>query len=396
MLKPLDPEKLAALLSAHDTAGCGRISSARLQLSEEGDMRSGVLSLLEINPSTFEARISYEEDDIEIWYICFRDSPFRSLRLVPASKNAIDIYAFGKCVKTFVVLGCPHNWVSMLLWLWDYGHERQVVKVKNGSMLPLLDSDLYNAVASQDDDAGSSLLRQAHYYFANKDVAEALYMLLVAFQLCSPQLYREATNPENWHISFKESPLRTLRIQPSNDCLGTAIYAFDKRVALFRVIDSPPRGPLVSDLESRQRMLGWIWDYGNRRIEGRLKYKAKQSNSNSKIKAKRTEIPLLHKVLHSAGFKAHYTKLSRRKTVKLELQQEEDIMEDIGEVNSDTHSEEPLSLQLFGQKAPLRAADPNAQLGAVSKAKDTENDQTAKFRVESVNIGGLKILDYQR
>lgn len=91
----------------------------------------------------------------------------------------------------------------MLKWLWNYGHERQVVKAKNGSILPLLDPELYNAVANENDDAGSSLLRQAHFDFANKNIAEGIYMLLMAFQLCSPRMHREATNPESWHIDFK-------------------------------------------------------------------------------------------------------------------------------------------------------------------------------------------------
>ena len=30
---------------------------------------------------------------------------------------------------------------------------------------------------------------------------------------------------------------------------------------------------MLSDLECRQRMIEWIWDYGNKCIEARLKYK---------------------------------------------------------------------------------------------------------------------------
>ena len=101
------------------------------------------------------------------------------------------------------MLGCPHNWVNMLKWLWNYGYQRQVAKAKKGYILPLLDLELYCAVANPEDDAGSPLIRQAHFHFANKDIAEAVYMLLLAFQLCSPQLHREAKNLESWHISFK-------------------------------------------------------------------------------------------------------------------------------------------------------------------------------------------------
>lgn len=72
MLEPLDPEKLAALLSGRYIARCGQISSARWLLVEEGDLRNGVRSLLDIYPLTFEARTSYEGDDIDKWWIYFR------------------------------------------------------------------------------------------------------------------------------------------------------------------------------------------------------------------------------------------------------------------------------------------------------------------------------------
>lgn len=91
----------------------------------------------------------------------------------------------------------------MLNYLWNYGYERQVVKVKKGSMLPLLDLELYDGVANRTFGAGSSVIHQAHLCFDNKDVAQGVYMLLVAFRLCSPQLHREAASPVNWHIDFK-------------------------------------------------------------------------------------------------------------------------------------------------------------------------------------------------
>ena len=62
-------------------------------------------------------------------------------------------------METFEILDCPQNWVAMIKWIWNYGHERQILKVQNGSMLPILDSAMYIAVASNSDDAGSPLLR---------------------------------------------------------------------------------------------------------------------------------------------------------------------------------------------------------------------------------------------
>lgn len=103
----------------------------------------------------------------------------------------------------------------MLQWVWNYGYERLIGKAKNGWILPLLDLELYIAVAHEKDDAGSPILRQAHSYFANKHVAEGVYMLLLAFQLCSPQLHREAMNPETWHISFKVTASLICRVSNS-------------------------------------------------------------------------------------------------------------------------------------------------------------------------------------
>lgn len=48
-------------------------------------------------------------------------------------------------------------------------------------------------------------------------------------------------------------------------------------VKFFCLVDSPPRDPLIGDLETRQRLIEWIWDYGNQRIAGRLKYEGETS-----------------------------------------------------------------------------------------------------------------------
>ena len=72
MLKPLEPERITALLSADKYAGCGQIHSAKRQLGENEDLRSGVVTLLEVFPSTFEARLHCDIHDDNIWWIYFR------------------------------------------------------------------------------------------------------------------------------------------------------------------------------------------------------------------------------------------------------------------------------------------------------------------------------------
>ena len=40
---------------------------------------------------------------------------------------------------------------------------------------------------------------------------------------------------------------------------------------------------MIGDLKSRQRMLEWIWDYGNKRIEDRLKYEGEHPLDSNKL-----------------------------------------------------------------------------------------------------------------
>lgn len=40
---------------------------------------------------------------------------------------------------------------------------------------------------------------------------------------------------------------------------------------------------MIGDIESRQRMLEWIWDYGNKRIEDRLKYEGEHPLESIKL-----------------------------------------------------------------------------------------------------------------
>ena len=113
--------------------------------------------------------------------------------------------------------------------------------------------------------------------------------------------------------------------------------------------------------------------------------------AKSQSKSKRTEKPLLHKVLHTARFKAQIGATPRAKIMTIISDKEDDVMED---VETGIHTEKPLSRQLFSNKSPLGATDPNARLGTSWKAKDTPNGQTS-VKIDDVNIGGLEIMDCQ-
>ena len=117
-----------------------------------------------------------------------------------------------------------------------------------------------------------------------------------------------------------------------------------------------------------------------------------KKHAKSQSKSKRTEKPLLHKVLHTARFKAQIGATPRAKIMTIISDKEDDVMEDI---ETGIHAEKPLSRQLFSNKSPLGATDPNARLGTSWKAKDTPNGQTTSVKIDDVNIGGLEIMDCQ-
>ena len=117
-----------------------------------------------------------------------------------------------------------------------------------------------------------------------------------------------------------------------------------------------------------------------------------KTNTRSQPKSKRTEKPLLHKVLHTVGFKAQRGAASRADIMPAIQAKEDHIMEDF---DIDVYANESVRRQLFNQKSPLRATDPNMRLGASWKAKDTENGQTTKAAIDDVDIGALKIMDCQ-
>lgn len=201
-------------------------------------------------------------------------------------------------------------------------------------MLPLLDVETYNAIAQDNSDAGCSGIRRAKASFEDKNLALGVYYMLEGFQFRVPLLHRD-TNLEKWHVDFKGIPFRSLRIQPTTDHGIVAMYAFGQKIGAFKILDFPARGPYVGDLVSRQRMIAWIWDYGNKRLEGRVKSKAAQRSqpkapTKTHAKVRRTEKPLLHRVLHTASFKAQRGASSNIQGTRTVPKNGDITMEDVG------------------------------------------------------------------
>ena len=115
-----------------------------------------------------------------------------------------------------------------------------------------------------------------------------------------------------------------------------------------------------------------------------------KTHAKSQPKSKRTEKPLLHKVLHTAGFKAQRGAVPRANKKTAIQAKEDQKMEDI---DTGVHVEESPSRQLLNPKSPLRATNPNAQLGTLWRAKDMVDGLTAKAAVDDVDIGALAIMD---
>lgn len=107
-------------------------------------------------------------------------------------------------------------------------------------------------------------------------------------------------------------------------------------------------------------------------------------------KSKRTEKPLLHKVLHTAGFKAQRGAISRANIMRAIPENGDNATEDL---DTGIHAETSISRQFFSQKSPLHCTDPNARLKTSWEVKDTKDGHPTKVEVDAVNIGGLEIMD---
>lgn len=70
---------------------------------------------------------------------------------------------------------------------------------------------------------------------------------------------------------MQNSPFRSLRVQPSTDRGVVNIYAFDKYVASFHVLDNPNN----PDRDTWWRLLVFIWNYGEQRHRLKRRWEGK-------------------------------------------------------------------------------------------------------------------------
>lgn len=387
MLEPLNPQRLDALLRDDDDAGCSMISAARFFFGNQ-DVAHGVEALLRafriFNPYLFFEGMDHMRD-FDQWYIKFYEAPFDRLEIQPAGSH-IEIYQNKIWLKSYEILGHPRNWVLMLQWLWAYGEEIYSANVKNGSMVRPLDPCKLAALVYADGATECDFIQDTKAYLSEKkDLASGVFCLFNDWEVFAPSLDRDTERDEKWRLTFWDSPFRSLHIQPSADRGIVDVHAFGKKVASFHIIDNLK----VADPQMWVRLLRWTWDYGRRRLVQKNEWQAKQrlvskSHVKSQCKIKRTEKPLLRKVLNTAGFKAQHGAKTKAKDLKVSSGKDDIAMED---VDHPKDAGSPLSRQKFAQKFPLCTADANAQLGTASKPKDIGGCQTVQSGVEGVNIG---------
>ena len=159
MLQPLDSERLDALAREDDVdEGMDfflhrHMSSIRSLIKEddnwglgvEGLMREGVRTVANVHHTramTFEERMGSDD-----WFVefavraihltlrtmsksSFQWFPFLDLSLRPSPGGVVGIFAFGKCLKSFQIIGCRKNWPVLVRWVWEYGNQMDLRKSK--------------------------------------------------------------------------------------------------------------------------------------------------------------------------------------------------------------------------------------------------------------------------
>ncbi|KAL9067421.1 MAG: hypothetical protein Q9161_006930 [Pseudevernia consocians] len=369
MLELLNSERLDALLRDADDAGCAKISAARY-FFEKQDLAQGLEALLQAF-KIFNPYLFFEEKDglrvWKAWHIDFYEAPFNSLQIRPADSH-IEIFKNGNFVKAYL-MSDSQNWVRMLRWLWFYGEETYATNVKNGSMVRPLDPCRLAALASVKGSDECDFVQSAKAYLSKeKDLANGVLCLFEGWEVFAPRLRREKEWDEKWHLTFRNSPFRSLQIQPSANHDIVDVYAFNKMVASFHIVDNPK----VADPQMWQRLLRWTWDYGRRRLiqkqESQAMQRVSKTHAKSQCRLKCIGESLLRKVLNMADFKAHYGANTRTKDLKVKSGKEDVSMKDV-DLPKDVSR--PLRRQLFTQKLPLCTTDPNAHLGIAWKPNFT-------------------------
>ena len=158
-LQPLDPQLLDAVAREDDVdEGMDFIlhhhmSNIRTMIKEDEDWGSGVEGLMRggggipalirrTKPMmTLEERMGSDDSFIEfavraihltLSAITNPSSQFQfgDLSLRPSPGGIVGIYAFGKCLKLFQIMGCRKNWPVLVRWVWEYGNQMDIRKSK--------------------------------------------------------------------------------------------------------------------------------------------------------------------------------------------------------------------------------------------------------------------------
>ena len=158
-LRPLNPQRLDAV-GREDDVDEGmdftlhhRMSDIRTMIKEDEDWGLGVEGLMRegggipallrrTRPMTWDESLGSDE-----WFVEFavraihRTSrattdpssqwfQFGDLSLRPSPGGVVGIYAFGKCLKSFQIIGCRKNWPVLVRWVWEYGNQMDMRKSK--------------------------------------------------------------------------------------------------------------------------------------------------------------------------------------------------------------------------------------------------------------------------
>ncbi|KAM0805769.1 hypothetical protein BDR22DRAFT_182480 [Usnea florida] len=390
MIEPLNPRILSALLRDYDDDENKYVPMAKRCLNEHRNLSAGVSHLLDTYKA-FQAHLWQHdipcghERGADSWHIEFLDPPFSNLRIYSTSfEGVIDVYVRNKPFLSIRIFDHPQNWQALLQWLWEYGDRCQIAR----SLLPLdpqklsaiyTDSDtpsdasqaIRHAHTSIDaqgtDDTFHSTIGAARRALAKNGTGEGMYKLLLAFQNFNTSLHWDISSAwhadvgyEKWHISFSNSPFRSLRLHPGSPEGVVEIHAFQTFVQSFQMTGSS---------QNWQACLEWIWNYGNSRHIAKAEYEVshprKKNKNKPPSKQHRAQKPLLHQVLRTAGFKAQQGPILKAKALK-------DIPEE----------KQPVMMQWYDatsmSRRVLQLADPNGRVGKSGQTPDIAADPGAK------------------
>lgn len=240
MLMPLDPEKFRTLARDDDNELCREGGTAK-SLFAKDDFAGGMKNLLQVFDS-WVPYVYHGKKDFKNWHIQFQGPPFDALFLRP-SGGTIEIFKHNKFLISFGILGRPQNWARMLQWIWAYGDKVYETNVKKGSILRPLDYSKLDALIEEDNDADCDSIRRTKACLGKeKDLARGIMCLFEGWEVFTPCIHRDKEAENTWEVTFRNSPFRSLRIKPSTDHGVVDLYAFDRYLDSWQVLNNPKTG----------------------------------------------------------------------------------------------------------------------------------------------------------